>query len=88
MTSIDYLDNIQFSRQNIFRALIFSFQTDKFTFDQMQNYQMSVIEREVNQGVVNVDFTKFSSLAFLRRIDEMNMSDTRGGYLVFTVIQI
>ena len=54
----------------------------------MQNYQMSVIEREVNQGVVNVDFTKFSSLAFLRRIDEMNMSDTRGGYLVFTVIQI
>ena len=76
---IIYLDNIQFSRQNIFRALIFSFQTDKFTFDQMQNYQMSVIEREVNQGVVNVDFTKFSSLAFLRRIDEMNMSDTRGG---------
>ena len=80
MTIIDYLDNIQFTRQNIpFALIFFLFQTDKFTFDQMQNYQMSVIEREVNQGVVNVDFTKFSSLAFLRRIDEMNMSDTRGG---------
>ena len=45
----------------------------------MQNYQVSVIEREVNQGIVAQDFTKLTSLAFLRRIDQMNMSDTRGG---------
>ena len=54
-------------------------QTEKFTFEQMQNYQVSVIEREVNQGIVVQDFTKMTSLAFLRRIDQMNMSDTRGG---------
>ena len=45
----------------------------------MQNYHVSVIEREVNQGIVVQDFTKMTSLAFLRRIDQMNMSDTRGG---------
>ena len=54
-------------------------QTEKFTYEQMQNYQVSVIEREVNQGIVVQDFTKMTSLAFLRRIDQMNMSDTRGG---------
>ena len=61
-------------------------QTEKFTFEQMQNYQVSVIEREVNQGIVAQDFTKMTSLAFLRRIDQMNMSDTRGGRKTLTIL--
>ena len=63
----------------IFRIIMHYLQTEKFTYEQMQNYQVSVIEREVNQGIVVQDFTKMTSLAFLRRIDQMNMSDTRGG---------
>ena len=63
----------------IFRIIMHYLQTEKFTYEQMQNYQVSVIEREVNQGIVAQDFTKMTSLAFLRRIDQMNMSDTRGG---------
>ena len=62
-----------------FRIIMHYLQTEKFTYEQMQNYQVSVIEREVNQGIVVQDFTKMTSLAFLRRIDQMNMSDTRGG---------
>ena len=61
-------------------------QTEKFTYEQMQNYQVSVIEREVNQGIVAQDFTKMTSLAFLRRIDQMNMSDTRGGKKTLTIL--
>lgn len=56
------------------------FQTDKFTYEQMQEYLTSVVEREVVEGIINTDFvTKYTALAFLRRIDDINMSDTRGG---------
>ena len=55
-------------------------QTDKFTFDQMQSYQTSVVERECVEGIINTDYvTKYTTLAFLRKIDDINMSDTRGG---------
>ena len=45
----------------------------------MQNYHTSVTEREVTEGIINADNTKFTSLAFLRQIDDINMSDQRGG---------
>ena len=72
--------------QYIFRIIMHYLQTEKFTYEQMQNYQVSVIEREVNQGIVAQDFTKMTSLAFLRRIDQMNMSDTRGGRKTLTIL--
>ena len=56
------------------------FKTDKFTFEQMQAYSTSVVQREVVEGIINTEFvTKYTALAFLRRIDDINMSDTRGG---------
>ena len=55
-------------------------QTDKFTLDQLQTYQTSVVERECIEGVINTDYvTKYTTLAFLRKIDDINMSDNRGG---------
>lgn len=64
----------------ILRVIFICFQTDKFTYEQMQEYLTSVVEREVVEGIINTDFvTKYTALAFLRRIDDINMSDTRGG---------
>ena len=63
-----------------FDALYFWLQTDKFTLDQLQTYQTSVVERECIEGVINTDYvTKYTTLAFLRKIDDINMSDNRGG---------
>ena len=46
----------------------------------MQEYHTSVIEREVTEGIINTNsVTKYTALAFLRRIDDINMADTRGG---------
>lgn len=49
------------------------------SFEEMQNYHISVVERECNEGIVNVDSTKYTALAFLRKIEDINMSDNRGG---------
>ena len=38
------------------------------------------MERECIEGVINTDYvTKYTTLAFLRKIDDINMSDNRGG---------
>ena len=50
----------------------------------MQTYTTSVVEKEVFEGIINTEYvTKYTALAFLRRIDDINMSDTRGGMLVY-----
>ena len=54
----------------------------------MQNYHTSVTEREVTEGIINADNTKFTSLAFLRQIDDINMSDQRGGIRIIKVLYI
>ena len=43
----------------------------------MRSYQMSVIEREVKAGILEVEATKGSSLAFLREIKNMIISDNK-----------
>ena len=46
----------------------------------MQTYSTSVVEKEVFEGIINTEFvTKYTALAYLRRIDDINMSDARGG---------
>jgi hypothetical protein len=67
---------------NISRGFVKCFcvlQTDKLSYEQMQNYHISVTERECNEGIVNMDFTKYTAMAFLRKIEDINMADTRGG---------
>ncbi len=54
------------------------FQIDKMSYEAMQNYHISVTEREVTEGIVNVEITKYSALAFLRKIEDINMADNRG----------
>ena len=67
-------------QENLRYVATYLFKTDKFSFEQMQEYHTSVIEREVTEGIINTDcVTKYTALAFLRKIDDINMSDTRGG---------
>ena len=55
----------------------------------MQEYHTSVIEREVTEGIINANaVTKYTALAFLRRIDDINMSDTRGGKTLINTTKI
>ena len=54
-------------------------QTDKISEEQMANYTMSVIEREVQQGILKVKDTKATALAFLRKINNLNVKDIRQG---------
>lgn len=55
------------------------FKTDKLSYERMQNYHISVIEKEVTEGMLKVENTKGSCLAFLRKINNLNMADNRGG---------
>lgn len=53
------------------------FQTEQITYEKMRSYQMSVIEREVKAGILDVEATKSSSLAFLREIKNVVISDNK-----------
>ena len=51
------------------------------TFDEMREFHISVTEKEVNAGIMNVENPKATSLAFLRKINNLSLSDknSRGG---------
>ena len=51
------------------------------TYEEMRNYHMSVTEKEVFAGIINVDNAKACSLAFLRKINNLSLADksSRGG---------
>lgn len=54
----------------------------------MQNYQISVIEKEVMEGILKLENTKGSCLAFLRKINNLNMADNRGGERVVSIDRV
>ncbi|KAK2159955.1 hypothetical protein LSH36_143g06023 [Paralvinella palmiformis] len=49
----------------------------KLDREQMHNYFMSVTEREIRHGIINVDNTKDHCLAYLRQISNVNMTALR-----------
>ncbi len=49
------------------------------SYEAMMNYHVSVIEREVTAGILRASNTKSTCLAFLRKIKNLNMTDTKAG---------
>ena len=56
-------------------------QMDKFTEEQRRNYHISVVEREVLEGLLEVPETKGTCLVLARTVRSVNMNDNRGGEL-------
>ena len=54
---------------------------DKFTEEQRRNYHISVVEREVLEGLLEVPETKGTCLVLARTVRSVNMNDNRGGEL-------
>ena len=52
-------------------------QTGKMSKEDKENYDMSVIEREVQMGILKAKQPKSCSLAFLRKIQNFNMTDNK-----------
>jgi len=48
-----------------------------------ETYQMSVVEREVREGILEAPEAKGTALAFLRKIGNINMADNKHGKDVF-----
>eukprot|EP00095_Tigriopus_kingsejongensis_P002552 maker-scaffold309_size213625-snap-gene-0.20 protein:Tk02552 transcript:maker-scaffold309_size213625-snap-gene-0.20-mRNA-1 annotation:"GI10101" len=66
--------------QNLYReAALYLCKTNQISMERMKSFQHSVVEREVVEGILEVKETKGSSLAFLRRINNLNLSDNKGG---------
>ncbi|XP_075987082.1 NACHT and WD repeat domain-containing protein 2 [Anticarsia gemmatalis] len=64
--------------QKLFRkASIQLFNAGKFDKDTMHNYYMSVTEREVINGVLNVKNTKNHCLAYVRYINNINLQNLK-----------
>jgi hypothetical protein len=54
-------------------------QNDQITEKQRLNYHMSVVEREVQTGMLSVADTKTTCLALNRYVNNVNMNDNKGG---------
>ncbi|XP_020292680.1 NACHT and WD repeat domain-containing protein 2 isoform X2 [Pseudomyrmex gracilis] len=61
------------------------FNTGKFDKDTMHNYFMSVTEREVINGVLNVKNTKNHCLAYVRYINNINLQNLRKASLFLDI---
>ena len=59
--------------------MIHSLQTDQFTEEQRRNYHISVVEREVLEGLLEVPETKGTCLVLARTVRNVNMNDNKGG---------
>ena len=60
-----------------------------FTLEERQNYHISVVEREVQMGMLKVDDTKSTCFALIRQLKNVNMHDRNGGiYAIFVVINL
>ncbi|XP_014210635.1 NACHT and WD repeat domain-containing protein 2 [Copidosoma floridanum] len=62
------------------------FNNGKFDKDTMHNYFMSVTEREVINGLLNVKNTKNHCLAYLRYINNINLQNLRKANLYLDII--
>ncbi|XP_059080387.1 NACHT and WD repeat domain-containing protein 2-like [Tigriopus californicus] len=72
--------NILCTFQNLFQeAALYLCKTDQISMERMKSFQHSVIEREVHEGIIRAKETKGSSLAFLRKINNINLADQRRG---------
>ncbi|XP_023244232.1 NACHT and WD repeat domain-containing protein 2-like [Centruroides sculpturatus] len=68
------LENLQKFLRIAAQAL---YETKKMDKDAMHNYMMSVTEREVINGILNVKDTKNHCLAYVRHINNINMGNLR-----------
>ncbi|XP_011493787.1 PREDICTED: NACHT and WD repeat domain-containing protein 2 [Ceratosolen solmsi marchali] len=62
------------------------FNNGKFDKDTMHNYFMSVTEREVINGILNVKNTKNHCLAYLRYINNINLQNLRKASLYLDIL--
>ena len=60
-------------------SLILYSQTDQMTQEQMETFQMSVVEREVREGILTAPNPKATALVFVRKIQNINLTETKGG---------
>jgi len=64
-------------RLKLFLIKSLFYQTGKMSDERAETYRLSVIEREVREGLANAPEPKSTSLAFLRKIANINMSDNK-----------
>ncbi|EEB13481.1 conserved hypothetical protein [Pediculus humanus corporis] len=62
------------------------YNTGKFDSDTMHNYFMSVTEREVINGILNVKNTKNHCLAYLRYINNINLQNLKKASLYLDIL--
>lgn len=73
--------------QKLFRkAATALYQQDKMDKDAMHNYYMSVTEREVINGILNVKNTKNHCLAYIRYINNINLQNLKKASLFVDII--
>lgn len=73
--------------QKLFRkAAIALYQQGKMDKDAMHNYYMSVTEREVINGILNVKNTKNHCLAYIRYINNINLQNLKKASLFVDII--
>eukprot|EP00094_Tigriopus_californicus_P008486 TCALIF_08178-PA protein Name:"Similar to KIAA1239 Leucine-rich repeat and WD repeat-containing protein KIAA1239 (Homo sapiens)" AED:0.19 eAED:0.24 QI:10/0.13/0.1/0.83/0.62/0.73/30/118/1888 len=73
------VDEIRISVLGFQEAALYLCKTDQISMERMKSFQHSVIEREVHEGIIRAKETKGSSLAFLRKINNINLADQRRG---------
>ena len=69
----------QIATHSLTHSLHVSQQTDQWSDEQRRNYHISVVEREVLAGLLEVPETKGTCLVLARSVRNVNMNDNKGG---------